>query len=78
MSRKRGLDQLERRTATIHLKTDSSFRGVLLAAYQDCLVLDMPVLLGEKEDQDAPLGGQAVFPLDNIDYFTTEKIEWQR
>jgi hypothetical protein len=75
---KRGVDQLERRTVTIHLKTDNSFSGVLLAAYEDCLVLDKPVVLGEKPDLDAPLGGQAVFPLDNIDYFTTEKIEWRR
>lgn len=80
MRGKSGLERLQKHSITLHTKTGNIFRGVLVASYHDCLVLDKPVLIDPDEqqvdDQQTALGGQAVFPLDNVDYFQIE-TPWQ-
>lgn len=64
MKLRRGLRRRLRRTVVLHTRDGRSFRGVLVAEYADCLVLEQAVHL----DVGVRLGGQTIVLLENVSW----------
>lgn len=64
------VDSLTLETFVVHLKSGSqSFKGVLAAVHEDCLVLRDVIVL-EPESQIS-LAGEITIPRDNVDFLQT-------
>lgn len=68
---RRGLRGLERRTVLVTTRDDRTFRGVLLGAHRDCLVLSAA------QDMDArqTMAGEVVVPREQVHYVQTVEPE---
>jgi hypothetical protein len=62
--RRRGVRGLLRRTLLVHTKDGKSFRGILVAEYADCLVLEH----GELLDDKVTVGGRTVILRANVSW----------
>jgi hypothetical protein len=73
MRRRPWISQLERRTIVCHLSDGASIRGVLLAAYRDCLVLTSSTFLGQAAGEQVvvPVDGEAVIPRERVSWIQT-------
>lgn len=61
------VDTLTLETFVVHLKSGSqSFKGVLAAVHDDCLVLRDVIVL--EPDSQVSLAGEIIIPRDNVDF----------
>lgn len=60
----RFLQRITRETVVIHTLSGASVRGVLVAAYRDCLVLAHATYL--TADSTEPVDGEAVIPREQV------------